>query len=189
MATPGVRSVDQLPELLRESVIQKLTAGVPLRAISQMCNISIEALSRYRAQVIIPSLGVLPQFGAIKPDLQMLKNQPLSDEVVKQSSACVDKAKVRGEVQQAVIALRQRAEGVLTRVESRPDETFSGREWAAVATLAARMLETQGRITGELTDRVAGSDINIQIVMPASTASAQDTVTIDVDVVKALESD
>lgn len=182
MATPGLRLVDELPKHLRDAVVQHLIAGTPLRTIAEMCGISIEALSRYRNQIVLPNLGVLPQFGQT-PQVQQTAQVT---EIAGLTS--VDKAKVRGEVQTAVIALRNRAEGVLTRVESRPDETFSGREWAAVATLAARMLETQGRITGELTDRVAGTDISIQIVMPASTGGPE-TVTIDVDSLKATESD
>lgn len=187
MADPTVKAIDALPKLVRESIVKQIIAGVPLKSIADKLGISDRTVRRYQDEVVIPRLeGDLMQTSATT---QSTETKAVIDNKTQQVVASCQNAKVRGEVQQAVIALRNRAECVLTRVESRADENFNGREWAAVATLAARMLETQGRITGELTDRVTGSDINIQIVMPANTSTSQDQVTIDVDAVRSIDSD
>ena len=184
MATPSSRQIDQLPKLLRQSVKEQIVAGVPLRRIAEAAGVSHEAVRRYKNEVVAPHLDVFPQF-PVTP--QTAEEKALARQQVKDAVASVDNARAIGEVQAQVIALRKRAENVLTRVESRPDEEFSGREWASVATVAARMIETQGRMTGELSDRTGSGDVNIQINMP-TTARQEDGRTIDVDVIKSLKS-
>lgn len=187
MASPNVKAVEELPQMVKDAVLRHLVAGTPLRTIAGLCGLSHMTLKRYRDEKILPHLDVLPEFGHVKPTPEQLSQDAENKRVIQSSvdrvvTAC-DKANAIGEVQAQVIALRERAKNVLNRVESRADEEFSGREWAAVATVVNRTLETQGRMTGELQDKTSAGDVNIQILMPVS-SRGRDTETIDVDVIR-----
>ena len=157
-----------------------------------MCGINKESLRRYHEDFVKPKLQVFPEFGNIPETTEnkQVASQKSNDflEISKQVQTSVANANAIGRVQRAVISLRKRAEGVLTRVESRPDDQFSGREWASVATVAARMMETQARMNGELNDHKGPGDVNIQINMPASSRRS-DAAPIDVDVVRTIKSE
>lgn len=160
-------AVDKLPEMLKRAVIAAILDQKPLREIGKIGGISHESVRRYRDDVLMPSLT---------------GNSYTAKELAPVSSNGVTKSDERL-VRTRVDALWQRTEKALSRVESRADEDFSGREWAAVATVAHRNAELMGRMTGELQDKSGSGDINIQILMPA-TAHSSDANTIDVDVIK-----
>jgi hypothetical protein len=160
-------AVEKLPEMLKRAVIAAILDQKPLREIGKIGGISHEAVRRYRDDVLMPSvtgnsytakeLAPVSANSVTKPDEQLVRTR--------------------------VDALWKRTETALTRVESRADADFSGREWAAVATVAHRNAELMGRMTGELQDKSSAGDVNIQILMPAHSREPE-SLTIDVDVVK-----
>ena len=169
MANPNEYAVDRLPELVKRAVIAAILDKRPLREIGAMGGISHEAVRAYRDQVLLPQLTGKSYTAK---DLQSQKQEALT-------------MSDQGLVRTRVNALWERAEKALSRVESRADEDFSGREWSAVATVAHRNAELMGRMTGELTDKSSTGDISIQIYMPSSAPVIEpEPLTINVDVVK-----
>jgi hypothetical protein len=190
--------IDKLPPILKTQVIDAMLAGVPLRKIAAVAGCDVKGVKTYRDRYILPilqardplrhGLGEVepqqpqqtptsPQHAVeVEPQTRLTGEQPPRDP---EAQGLIRSTPVR----QRTERLWARTERVLDRVESRADEDFSGREWAAVATVAHRNAELLGRLTGELHDRSGPGDVNIQILMPTSVQQAE-VKTIDVDVIE-----
>jgi len=174
-------------------------SGVPLRKIAAVAGCDVKGVKTYRDRYIVPILQARDPLrhalGEVEPQHEPQQRQQTPTgpqhalEVEPQTRLTGEQPardqEAQGLIRSTPVRLRTerlwaRTERVLDRVES------SGREWAAVATVAHRNAELMGRMTGELQERHAGN-VNIQINMAATSRRVEPT-TIDIDVIKGIKS-
>lgn len=171
-----IGKIDKLPLTQKQAVIDAILRGESLRKVAALAGCSAMVVSRFRDNVVLPSLGThRPGHDPLQPRQPSTSDTPAPKQcpdsplaVSKDETKLIARA---SPVRQRLQHLWEKTDKFIGQVDGK-DRTAPG-----LLAQAHKNIELLAKVTGEIDSRAgSGPSIAVQIVMPATSAEPAITV-------------